>query len=354
MKKINILITLLVLIQPIFSQNKLNTSANNALLPNSLLLETLCPLDTNFSKSNSLGNDLYYSIIDYTGGKLPHQFTEIAFNSKNHKYTLEPSNYYPYDFTSYTSLNEDEVKISFGESKETVVSGGKNIEVITPLNPIEIKAVQFIESWNLNTQANTFDKTIKAIIPIRSLINYSGSIQKQTCIIEQTPDKDIKNERLIAKVKYEVLLFNKNEFKGDEDEYDLFKKELSNAPLLTSYARYQLIGFIETSAHQKIINAYDFNTNKPIEDIKSIKQMLGYTSTVLNVIDTSTGEVVEKIIEDRTASVKSIIFCEEWYTNKDKSSIHKKVVGIAPVTWKENSLEKNTGFTLWFDEAKVF
>ncbi len=354
MKYYTFILLVLLTAKSTFAQNNLNNANLNDLLPNDLLIETLCPLDSNLSNDSKIWNNKFFSIIDFANGELPHLITDIALNSKNQKYVIEPSNYYPYDFTSYTNLTEEEVKNSFGESKQTIYSDGKKIDAVTPLNPSEIKAIQFIEEWNLNTQSNSFDKTIKAIIPIRSLINYSGSIQKQTCIIEQTPDKDLKNERLIAKVKYEVLLFDKNEFKGDEDEYYLFKKEIPTAPLLSNYARYKLIDFIETSAIQNTMNAYDFGNNQNIEDIETIKQMLGYKNTVLNVMDTSTGEIVEKIIEDRTASIKSIIFCEEWYINKEKSSIHKKVVGIAPVLWKENSLEKNTGFTLWFDETKVF
>ena len=355
MKKIIILITLVILIQSIYAQNKLTTSDNNEILPNTLLLETLCPLDTNFSKNCSLWNDQYFSIIDHTNGEINNILLDIALNKKNIKYSPEQiTNYYPYDIKSYSKLNEDEVRHSFGESIEYSGDGPMIAGVITEINPSEIKAVQFIEEWNLDTQLNGFDKTIKAIIPIRSLMNYSGSIQKQTCIVEQTPDKDFKLEKLIAQVKYEVLLFDNNEFKGDEEAYYLFKKELPNAPLLSSYSRYKLVDFIESSALQKTITAYHFDSNKAIKDKKTIEQMLGYENTVLNVMDSSTGKTVEKTIEKRIASIKSIIFCEEWYINKEKSSIHKKVVGIAPVLWYENSIEKQIGFTLWFDEGKVF
>lgn len=343
----------------------------NALYPDMLLIENLCPIDTNFlhdSGSTPWGS-MYFSIDISDSKSLAQKLCELAFHKNNTAFRKDmPTTYYPYDIEAGKVLTGEDLKYAFGKRIDTLYSmDGEIIIVENTIDTSEIKAVQFIEEWRLDTLQQTLSKTVKGFIPIRKHLDDTGerNVYRQTCIVIQgTPGKAAKKRELVARVKYEVLLFDLYDKElttfleqGTDATYSLqaqFQHEITYSPFLSSYSRYMLVDFIRKSALEKKLPAYDFYSNEKINTTEDLHAGVGEHLMTVPIMDFDLGEYRDVEIWEYSSNIKSVIFCEEWYINPKTGYFSKEVVGIGPVLWDVDTNLKSTRMLIWFDEDRMF
>lgn len=346
-------------------------NSRNSLYPNQLLVENLCPLDSGFlvNAEGTPWNGMYFS-IEYTAkSRFANTLCELASYKNNTSYNnRDRTGFYPYDIETYPEFNTEELFFAFGGEINTVYTAEDELLIYeSPIDTSEIKAVQFIEEWQLDTSRLNFSKKVKGFIPIRKHYNpiHEEDLFYQTSIILQEAPKKLSNKKkLVAKVKYEVLLFDQDnetlQKLTQQDEYyipgteELFSREIPYNPFLSSYSRNMLIEFMRNASLKQKLGTYDFITNKKINNAEEIKNGLGENLVTVPVTNLETGELFEMEIWEQTSSIKSVIFCEEWYLDPKTGYFSKVVAGIAPVLWDTQYNHKKIRLTLWFDEEKIF
>lgn len=351
MKKALLFSVVLTLSSLAYSQEKVN-----ALYPSELLIESFCPVDTGFISQfeDKLWGSMYFSLTDYTAGKLPYIFIEMASNPNFKAYSTEAiTDFYPYDIETYMKSDEGSLFNAFGGDTLIVLGDGEEeVKVVKLIDTLEMMAVSFIEEWQLDTVIPVFNKKVIAIVPIRCYNDAATErdILRRTCLITQ--DKQAKKNddlMLIARVKYEAPLFQQweaaNGFMASEE---LFNRELLGSPFFSSYSRNMLVRFLESSALRKRVKCYDFSTGNAVTDKDSIMKGFGYSSKVIT-IESGGGEVREATIIEKTGYINSVIFFEEWYVDRKTGQFSKEVTAIAPVLWDSGEKKKHTELFVRFD-----
>jgi len=330
---------------------------SNALYPPELLVESLCPIDTMFveySKGEPWA-DMYFSITDYTNGRLPYIFTEMASDNRFNGYSTElMTDFYPYDYKKYAVLNESGLFKAFGgDTLIATTSEGEEAKLIKLVDTLEIMAVNFIEEWQLDTANASFNKSVKAIVPVLCYTHpaFEGIYYRRSCIIaRKDPSEKSLNPELVARVKYEAPLFHQDEeTTGYLPSEELFYRELLCSPFLSSYSRIMLVRFLEDSALDNKLKCFSFNTGKIITDSDTIMYGLGY-ARFHTQIDLGTGEYRDTAYIDREYYVNSIVFYEDWFIDRKTAQFSKKVTGIAPVLWDLMDNKKRVKIFVRFEE----
>lgn len=336
----------------------------NDLLPKTLLLETKCAIDTNahlLFQNFMLGKTyVFYSPKNIEVNKI---FADIALKDTGNIFNIHSNNQkYPYFFSAFERLTAYEIKINLGEEHyDAIDQNGNSRHLIKEVNLNEIRAMNFVEEWILDTTLLLFKKNVLGIIPLRVYSESNGREDiakiRQTVLIENKPANN-SPALLIAKIKYEVLLFNpivKAELKWRDDEYEHDDNyELFNSPLFSSYSRKALRTFIWNSATSGRLKCYDFQTNQIISNHEDILVALGKTQIQHEILDMTTGITSNLTVDEYRGKIKSVIFCEEWYFQPSTNHFSKQVVGIVPVLWDDENATKKPCFTLWLDNSKIF
>jgi hypothetical protein len=351
MKKALLFYVIISISTHVYSQENVN-----ALYPSELLIESFSPVDTGFAAQfqNKLWGSMYFSLTDYTAGKLPYIFTELANNPNLEVYSTESiTDFYPYDIESYRKSDMASLFKAFGGDTLIVLGDGEDeVKMIRIIDTLEMMAVNFIEEWQLDTVTPSFNKKVKAIVPIRCYIDEATErdILRRTCIITQSKHAKKKDDLiLIARVKYEAPLFPQgDETHGFLDSGELFSRELYGSPFFSSYSRNMLIRFLERSALKNKVKCYDFTTGNAVIDTNKIMKGFGYSQYVTS-IDLGGGEVSETKIIERTGQINSVIFFEEWFLDRETGQFSKNVTAIAPVLWDSLEKKKSTELFVSFE-----
>lgn len=291
-------------------------------------------------------------------------FVDLAIADSNRVFDInkQPSTY-PYNLNALKRTSRNEIRESFGEATENVKGqNGKSYLLKYPLDTNLIRAVVFIEDWELDTVAMKFTKTIQGIVPVRIIKdpNHISPRLRKTCLLINEPGNAAPGV-LLARVKCEVLLFDPvfaKSMNSDRGAYNndelLNNHEIAYSPLFSSYSRNVLNRFVQNSATSGKMKCYDFFSNMPVTDKKEIRRLLGYIEKEVNVFDAVKGTQATMIVEEQMGTIKSLVFCEEWYYHPAGKCFSKKVVGIAPVVWDNETGIPKPCFTLWFDEERMF
>lgn len=351
MKKALLVCVVLSLAEMVYSQEKVN-----ALYPSELLVESFCPVDTGFVArfEDKFWGGMYFSLSDYTAGKLPYIFTEMATKPCFETYSTESiTDFYPYDIESYGKSDMASLFKAFGGDTLIVFGDGEEeVKMVRMIDTLEMMAVSFVEEWLLDTVKPAFSKKVKAIVPIRCYndANIDRVILRRTCIIPQNRQAEKNDDlMLIAKVKYEFSLFPQgDETHGFLASEELFGRELFGSPFFSSFSRNMLIRFLESSALRKRVKCFDFSTGNAITDKDTIMRGFGYSSNII-VIETGGGEVREATIIEKTGQINSVIFFEDWYLDMKTGQFSKNVTAIAPVLWDPLEKKKSTELFISFD-----
>lgn len=92
--------------------------------------------------------------------------------------------------------------------------------------------------------------------------------------------------------------------------------------------------------------------------LAQVEEAFGATEETTFVVDPDTGEEIEQTIKNeiKPEEVKQIMVKEEWYFDKNLSSIQVRIVGLCPIRFytREGSDEiiRSQGFWIYFPEAR--
>lgn len=84
------------------------------------------------------------------------------------------------------------------------------------------------------------------------------------------------------------------------------------------------------------ITAYDAKNDDEFKNpmtFEQVKEAFGATTRTMKVRDVDTGELIEKPVtgEIRTEEVKQFMVKEEWYFDKQSSTLNVRIIGICPI-----------------------
>ncbi|MDX9883072.1 MAG: gliding motility protein GldN [Prolixibacteraceae bacterium] len=107
-------------------------------------------------------------------------------------------------------------------------------------------------------------------------------------------------------------------------------------PTKETEGRFNLINLLLRGIEDGQITAYDARTDDEFKvpiTFEQVKEMFGATSRTRKVRDPLTGEMVDRVIqgEIRGEEVKQIMVKEEWYFDKQTSTLNVRIVGICPI-----------------------
>ena len=345
-----VLLCLLGILLPVgsFGQQPLQ----NALLPEELLVTTTCPIDEAFvdSANGHAWAGLYYSMQDYTGGKLPVLLYDLAFNAQCR---VRESNYrsgdYPYDLDRMRTLKPDDVMALFGKAKDGQPGKGEGLV-------LDIQAIQFVEGWVLDVEQNVFSKQVRHLIPMQVDVvpGDAKGVVKKVCAIE--PDhSNVEKGELVARVKYEVCLFDYEKQSNEiaEEEY-LFERQMPGSPFFSGMSRLRMIHFLWSMTVKRPRPAYDFYTNQRVVVDSVINSAFGYWFREEDGVDAVNGMPLRKVIMTKMGAVRSVVFCEAWYVDARTGSFTKEVLGVAPVAWDFQTGKKSHPILVWLDKERMF
>ncbi len=112
------------------------------------------------------------------------------------------------------------------------------------------------------------------------------------------------------------------------------------------------------------LTAYDARTDDEFKlpiAYAQVKEMFGATSRTRKIRDPLTGEMVDRVIqgEIRTEEVKQIMVKEEWYFDKQTSTLNVRIIGICPIQefYREEDInqtdvQRRQVFWVYYPEAR--
>ena len=101
--------------------------------------------------------------------------------------------------------------------------------------------------------------------------------------------------------------------------------------------RVNLVSLLLQGIESGQITAYDARNNE--DDFKmpitfdEVKEQFGATSQIIQSRDFNTGEMVDKVVagEIRKGEVKQFLVKEEWYFDKNNSTMNVRIIGLCPI-----------------------
>jgi gliding motility associated protien GldN len=121
--------------------------------------------------------------------------------------------------------------------------------------------------------------------------------------------------------------------------------------------------FIEGIKNGKI-TAYDAKNDDEFKvpmTFEQVKEAFGATTRTRKVRDVDTGELVERVVagEVRSEEVKQFMLKEEWYFDKQSSTLKVKIIGICPIQefyrdedTNQESVQRRQVFWIYYPEAR--
>jgi len=112
------------------------------------------------------------------------------------------------------------------------------------------------------------------------------------------------------------------------------------------------------------LTAYDARTDDEFKvpiTFEQVKEMFGATSRTRQVRDGATGEMVDRLIEGeiRPEEVKQIMVKEEWYFDKQTSTLNVRIIGICPIQEyyrdediNQTDVQRRQVFWVYYPEAR--
>lgn len=112
------------------------------------------------------------------------------------------------------------------------------------------------------------------------------------------------------------------------------------------------------------LTAYDAKNDDEFKvpmTYEQVKESFGATTRTKKVRDPDTGELVEKVVpgEIRSEEVKQFMLKEEWYFDKQTSSLNVRIIGICPIREyyfdedvNQEKIQKKQVFWIYYPEAR--
>lgn len=128
--------------------------------------------------------------------------------------------------------------------------------------------------------------------------------------------------------------------------------------------RFNLVNlFIEGIKNGKL-TAYDAKNDDEFKvpmTFEQVKEAFGATTRTQKVRDVDTGELKEKVVsgEIRSEEVKQIMVKEEWYFDKQTSTMNVRIIGICPIQefyregdTNQEAVQRRQVFWIYYPEAR--
>jgi gliding motility associated protien GldN len=112
------------------------------------------------------------------------------------------------------------------------------------------------------------------------------------------------------------------------------------------------------------ITAYDAKNDDEFKipmTFEQVKEAFGATTRTRKVRDVDTGELVDRVVagEVRSEEVKQFMLKEEWYFDKQSSTLNVRVIGICPIQefyrdedTNQESVQRRQVFWIYYPEAR--
>ncbi|HBL74381.1 MAG: hypothetical protein A2W90_19865 [Bacteroidetes bacterium GWF2_42_66] len=135
-------------------------------------------------------------------------------------------------------------------------------------------------------------------------------------------------------------------------------------PTKETEGRFNLIGLLLRGIEDGQLTAYDARTDDEFKvpiTFEQVKEMFGATSRTRQVRDGATGEMVDRLIEGeiRPEEVKQIMVKEEWYFDKQTSTLNVRIIGICPIQEyyrdediNQTDVQRRQVFWVYYPEAR--
>ena len=142
-------------------------------------------------------------------------------------------------------------------------------------------------------------------------------------------------------------------------------REKMNQPLYfptkETEGRFSLVNLLIEGIKNAKLTAYSEDEFKTPMTYEQVREALGAKNKILKVRNPDTGELVEKPVtgEIRSQEVKQFMIKEEWYFDKQTSTMNVQIIGICPIkefyreddTNQEN-VQRSPVFWIYYREAR--
>jgi hypothetical protein len=334
------------------SCNQAPVKSDNMLLPDKLLVADNVPFDSSFLQTASTRyiDSSVHPVFNYKPeADYPELLTQKALDGKiaifnpdaivdwEQNPILEPIN----DTLLRVKLGEVEVMVSMQVGDSTIVQTQK-----LPIDLHQMVSLYTVEEWNFTTQPLAFTKKVNLLMPVRRYqkgnISDEYRFMKLFCFVNPIGNQ-AKNLQPLAHVEYEYVFNQPGAFlradynrlvsamlQDDECMSDAIVSSY-NAPWFNSISQQKLVHELLNQVFEGKANAVDSETGQPLSADEARKQI--FIESTISYTDEDGIEQTRTIETDRTSTIRSVIFTEDWSYNPQTMGLVKKVTGIAPVCY---------------------
>ena len=128
--------------------------------------------------------------------------------------------------------------------------------------------------------------------------------------------------------------------------------------------RYNLVNLLIEGIKNGKLTAYDAKNDDEFKvpmTFEQVKEAFGATTRTRKVRNVDTGELVDKVVagEIRSEEVKQFMIKEEWYFDKQTSTMNVRIIGICPIQEffrdedvNQETVQRRQVFWIYFPEAR--
>lgn len=128
--------------------------------------------------------------------------------------------------------------------------------------------------------------------------------------------------------------------------------------------RYNLVNLLIQGIKDGKLTAYDAKNDDEFKipmTFEQVKEAFGATTRTRKIRDVDTGELVDKVVagEIRSEEIKQFMIKEEWYFDKQASSMNVRVIGICPIReyfrdddMAQENVQRQQVFWIYYPEAR--
>lgn len=128
--------------------------------------------------------------------------------------------------------------------------------------------------------------------------------------------------------------------------------------------RYNLVNLLIEGIKNGKLTAYDAKNDDEFKvpmTFEQVKEAFGATTRTRKVRNVDTGELVDKVVagEIRAEEVKQFMVKEEWYFDKQTSTMNVRIIGICPIQEfyrdddpNQESVQRRQVFWIYYPEAR--
>lgn len=128
--------------------------------------------------------------------------------------------------------------------------------------------------------------------------------------------------------------------------------------------RYNLVNLLIEGIKNGKLTAYDAKNDDEFKvpmTYEQVKEAFGATTRTRKVRDVDTGELVDKIVtgEIRSEEVKQFMIKEEWYFDKQSSTLNVRIIGLCPIQeffrdedTNQEAVQRRQVFWIYYPEAR--